>query len=126
MVPQVGKGMNQGIWADLEDLVREWATNRGELYIYTGPIYADNIEELRTIGRNEVAVPTHLYKIVYDPKKKEAIAFIMPNEELRTEDMPKYIVTINKIERETGLDFLSALSKEEQHKIESKKSAHLW
>ena len=126
MVPQVGKGMNQGIWADLEDLVREWATNRGELYIYTGPIYADNIDELRTIGRNEVAVPTHLYKLVYDPKKKEAIAFIMPNEELRTEDMPKYIVNINKIERETGLDFLSALSKEEQHKIESKKSAHLW
>ena len=126
MVPQVGKGMNQGIWADLEDLIREWAINRGELYIYTGPIYSDSVEELRTIGKNEVTVPTHLYKIVYDPKKKEAIAFIMPNEELRTEDMPKYIVDINKIERKTGLDFLSALSKEQQRRIESKKAPGLW
>ena len=126
MVPQVGKGMNQGIWADLEELVREWAINRGELYLYTGPIYDDNADELRTIGKNEVAVPTHLYKIIYDPKKKEAIAFIMPNEELRTEDMPKYIVSINKIERKTGLDFLTALSKVEQQKIESKIPAHLW
>lgn len=35
MVPQVGRGMNQGIWKDLEEKVRQWALNRGEVYIYT-------------------------------------------------------------------------------------------
>ena len=50
----------------------------------------------------------------------------MPNEELRTEDMPEYIVTIHTIEQLTGLDFLSALSKEEQRRIESEKAPSLW
>jgi len=126
IVPQVGRGMNQGIWATLENLVRQWAITREELYIYTGPIYSESVDALRTIGKNEIAVPTHLYKIVYDPNKKEAIAVIMPNEELRTEDMPEYIVTIHTIEQLTGLDFLSALSKEEQRRIESEKAPSLW
>lgn len=57
MVPQVGKGMNQGIWKDLEEKVRRWALDRGELYIYTGPIYANSAP--KTIGANKIAVPTH-------------------------------------------------------------------
>jgi hypothetical protein len=36
-----------------------------------------------TIGVNKVGVPKHLYKIVYDPNKKEAIAFLMPNKALK-------------------------------------------
>ena len=40
MVPQTGIGMNQGIWKDLEEKVRLWAISRGEIHIYTGPIYA--------------------------------------------------------------------------------------
>lgn len=126
MVPQVGQGMNQGIWADLEALVRKWAINRGEVYVYTGPIYSGRADARRTIGPHKIAVPTHLYKIVYDPTTKDAIAFMMPNEELRTEDMPEYIVTINTIEEQTGLDFLSVLSEEEQHRIESAKAPSLW
>lgn len=126
MVPQVGRGMNQGIWKDLEELVREWALKRGELYIYTGPVYDDALDAVETIGDDEVGIPTHLYKIVYDPKRKEALAFLMPNEVLQTEDMPKYIVSVDRVEKKTGLDFLSALSSQEQQRIESKKAVGLW
>jgi len=104
MVPQVGVGMNQGIWKDLEEHVRNWVMNRGELYLFTGPIYDGGIQQ--TVGKNEVAVPSHLYKIVYDPIKAEAIAFIMPNQKLDSADMPKYIVTIREIEKKAGLDCL--------------------
>jgi endonuclease G len=124
MVPQVGKGMNQGIWKDLEEKVRNWAIGRGELYIFTGPIFEGGIKN--TIGNNEVVVPTHLYKIVYDPHKAEAIAFIMPNEKLDTADMPNYIVTIREIENKTGLDFLSNMDKHVQDVIENKKAGGLW
>ncbi len=124
MVPQVGKGMNQGIWKDLEENVRNWAINRGELYIFTGPIYEGRAK--KTIGKNKVAVPTHLYKIAYDPKKKEAIAFIMPNKKLNIEDMPQYIVTIRDIEEKTGLDFLSKLDKHVQDTVETKRAEGLW
>jgi len=124
MVPQVGKGMNQGIWKNLEEYIRKWAIDRDELYIFTGPIYEDGVN--KTIGKNKVAVPTHLYKIVYDPNKAEAIAFIMPNEKLDSKNMPNYIVTIRDVENKTGLDFLSNLDKQIQDVIETKKAKGLW
>jgi len=124
MVPQVGRGFNQGIWKNLEEHVRDWAINRGELYVFTGPIYDGGVKEV--IGKNKVAVPTHLYKIVYDPHKAEAIAFIMPNQKLNSADMPSYIVTIRDIEKKTGLDFLSSLDKPVQDLIETKKATMLW
>jgi len=124
MVPQVGKGMNQGIWKNLEEYIRKWAIDRDELYIFTGPIYKDGVN--KTIGKNKVAVPTHLYKIVYDPNKSEAIAFIMPNEKLDSKNMPNYIVTIRDVEKKTGLDFLSNLDKQVKDVIETKKAKGLW
>lgn len=124
MVPQVGIGMNQGIWKDLEELVRNWAIKRGSVHIFTGPIYEG--ETIGDIGKNKVSVPTHLYKVVYDARKAEAISFIMPNSKIVSSDMPKYIETIRKIENKTGLDFLSELDKQVQDVIEMKKPATLW
>lgn len=123
MVPQVGKGMNQGIWKDLEENVRSWAVTRDGLYVFTGPIYED---ASKAIGKNQVAVPTHLYKIIYDPHKAKAIAFIMPNEPLKAADMPKYIVTIRDVENKTRLNFLSELDVQVQDVIENKKAVGLW
>ncbi|NLT24755.1 MAG: DNA/RNA non-specific endonuclease, partial [Syntrophorhabdus sp.] len=96
MVPQVGKKMNQGIWKALEELVRSWVIDRGEIFIYTGPIYDGGTT--KTIGKNKVAIPSRLYKIVYDRNRQEAIAFIMPNKALETEDLPLYIVTVRDVE----------------------------
>jgi endonuclease G, mitochondrial len=124
MVPQVGKGMNQGIWKDLEEKVRTWAVIRGELFIYNGPVYEGGKKE--TIGKNKVGVPSALYKIVNDPNKGEAIAFFMPKKPLKTSEMPRYIVPIRDIEAKTGLDFLSAVDKQMQDRIETKKAAGLW
>jgi endonuclease G, mitochondrial len=124
MAPQVGKGMNRGIWARLEGKVRDWAISKGELFVFTGPIYMG--KDKKTIGMDEVAVPTHFYKIIYDPIKGEAIAFIMPNEPLDTSDMPKYNVTIRDVEEKTGLDFLSTLDKQKQDSIVTNQPDELW
>lgn len=124
MVPQVGKKMNQGIWKALEELVRSWVIDRGELFIYTGPVYDSGTT--KTIGKNKVAIPSRLYKIVYDPNRQEAIAFIMPNEVLETEDLPLYIFTVRDVEESTGLDFLSSLERELQDSIETTRAAGLW
>jgi endonuclease G, mitochondrial len=124
MVPQVGAGMNRGIWMELEKKVRSWVLERGELYVYSGPIYAGSDTE--TIGNNHVAVPGFLFKIVLDPRQKEAIAVIMPNRKLRTEDLPNYLVSVRDVEKKTGLHFFSTLSVTDQDKIESAKAPFLW
>ena len=124
MVPQVGAGMNRGIWAELEKKVRRWVQERGELYVYSGPIYKPG--EVKTIGRNKVAVPDSLFKVILDPVRREAIAVIMPNRPLDTKDMPAYLVPVDEVERQTGLEFFSTLPPEEQDRIESAAAPALW
>jgi endonuclease G len=123
MVPQ-NPDMNQHIWKGLEEKVRQWAMDRGELYIYTGPIYRD--VEIKTIGDNQVCIPTHIYKIVFDPRNVEAIAFIMPNEPLDPSDMGNYISTIRDVEEQSGLDFLKRLKKSVEDAVETEKAEDLW
>jgi len=118
MVPQ-NPNMNRQIWARLEEKIHHWSIDRGELYAYTGPIYAG--EEVDVIGNDEVAVPTHIYKVIFDPQKVEAIAFIMPNEPLNISDMSNYIVTVRDVEEQTGLDFLKSLKQSVQDAVETEK-----
>ena len=124
MSPQIGPGMNRGIWKDLEEKVRTWAIKRGELHIFTGPIYASGSP--KTIGPNHVAVPTHFYKIIFDPVRVEAIAFIMENKPLKTKDLPAYLVSIDEVEAQTGLNFLSNIDEPVQQLVESKKATEVW
>ena len=94
------------------------------LFVVTGNIYATH--PLKTIGRNHVAVPSHCYKVIFDPVKIEAIAFILPNQRLKSKDLPKFIVSVDEVEQETGLDFLSKINDSVENLIESRVQAGLW
>lgn len=126
MAPQIGPGMNRGIWAALEERVRAWAVTRGEVYIFTGPIYVPAGAPAKTIGGNRVAVPSHFYKIVFDPVRVEAIVFILPNESLKTKDLPKFIVSVRDVEQVTGLNFLSNINEHVQELVETVRQGALW
>lgn len=114
MAPQVGIGFNQHIWAHLEDQVRIWAERRQDLVVITGPIYEGN----RTIGDDKVAVPTHFYKIVYEPARHRAIALILPNRKIKGNDLKPFVCSIDEIEERTGIDFLPQLRKSTQRAVE--------
>ena len=63
MVPQ-NQVHNGGAWSKVEQDTRKYVMRaRGDVYVFTGGVYADVRE---TIGAGRVAVPTHLYKVVYD------------------------------------------------------------
>lgn len=131
MAPQVGVGFNRNIWRSLETAVRGWVQERGRLTIITGPIFAigDNRVSYEVIGENNVAVPTHFFKIVVDnndPDNVQALAFMMPNEDLLGQDYRNYLTTINRIERATGIDFLSALPAAVQDAVESTEAQTVW
>jgi len=120
-----------GIWTLLENNTRQWSKEFGEVYIMTGPIYYNgrplgyigeggevrlmNTEKggqrgLDSVDRGRVAIPTHLYKIVYAPSINQAIAFVIPNIALNPSELPKYVVTVSTVEYYTGLTFLPQLS----------------
>ncbi|MHC4619119.1 MAG: DNA/RNA non-specific endonuclease [Planctomycetota bacterium] len=131
MAPQIGQGFNRNIWQDLEAAVRGWVGQRERLTIITGPVFAVENDRVGydVIGGNRVAVPTHFYKIVVDagdPEQVQALAFLMPNEDLSGHDYSEYLTAIDEVERLTGLDFLSALPLGTQNEVESQRPTGVW
>lgn len=101
IVPQNPRN-NQRLWAGIEAAVRRLAIERGELYILTGPLFLD--AELQRIG-GRVLVPSHIYKLVYDPKQQRAAAYLVEN----TATDAYRVVTVEELERLAGITFLPEL-----------------
>ena len=100
MVPQ-DPGHNRGIWRILEIGVRNVAAAGGDIYVISGTIYDKGY---KTIGKN-VGVPTRIWKVVFNAKTGESIAFLFPNQKLSTKDLHKYATTVDAVEKETGINF---------------------
>jgi endonuclease G len=128
MSPQIGPNMNRGIWADLEEMTRNWTCERGDLVVITGPIYG---ERPKTIGDDHVAIPKSFYKVAYDPTRGRAIAFVLPNKEIEKNGqaawdvLKNYVVTIREVEDMVGIDFLTQLDTRSKRRLEGLRSV-MW
>ncbi|MBK7212095.1 MAG: DNA/RNA non-specific endonuclease [Bacteroidales bacterium] len=115
---------NRGIWKKLEEQVREWAIQNGEIYVVTGPVL---VPGLKTIGPNKVGVPKAYYKVILDyslPDVK-AIAFVMPNE-ASDKSLQSFVVSIDNVEKITGLDFFPLLPDKQENTIEKTVCLKCW
>ena len=140
-IPQRAK-FNTGLWLSLEELTAKWAdVSKQSVWIITGPIFTDRNEPREWIGETakgemKVAVPDMLFKIVIQgepsrPEDIKTLAFVYPQsvnskENELTDNHEKFLESINTIEEMTGLDFLTALKKDDQEKLESKKAERIW
>jgi endonuclease G, mitochondrial len=124
MSPQA-PSFNRGIWKRLEDRVREWAGENGEVYVVTGPVLADG--GFSTIGPDRVAVPLRFYKVVLDYREPElkAIAFIIPNSG-SSEPLEAYAVTVDEAEEATHIDFFPGLPDGVEEAVESRMDLEKW
>lgn len=121
MAPQVGIGFNRGAWKFLEESVRDWVSCGGhtDTYVITGPIYAANPA---TLGGGRVAIPASFYKIVYDPKIRRAVGFVLPNKKIGSRiELSDYVKPIESIETETGLNFFAGFDQRTQARLETSK-----
>ncbi|SHE64371.1 endonuclease G [Bacteroides luti] len=123
MCPQK-HSLNAGRWKTLEEKVRDWAQQDSAIVIVCGPIVDKGYN---TIGNARVAVPQRFFKVILAPflKKPRAIGFIMKNEK---EELPlsSYAVSVDRVEKITGLDFFSALPDDVENSIESSNSTYGW
>jgi endonuclease G len=102
MMPQ-DPNNNRNLWEGIESAVRTLAKNHGELYVITGPLFlGQNIKRLH--GR--VMVPTHLYKVVYDPSRRKGAAYFVENE--ATNDYK--VISISELEQKSGINFFPGMS----------------
>lgn len=118
---------NQGVWRELEELTRDWAKRCKRLYVVTGPVMTQ--EPKGTIGRNNrIAVPAAFYKVLLDlddPEQK-GIGFVIPNQ-ISFDPLYDYAVSIDEVERITGIDFFAELMPAEtEAALESSGNPDLW
>ena len=113
--PQDNK-LNGGLWLATEKMARRWAERDGKVYIVCGPIVESGY---KTIGTNQVAVPSFFYKVVLrnHDGKWYAIGFLFPNANCEG-FLYDYSFPVDIIEDRTGLDFFSALPDDIEEQVE--------
>jgi len=104
MVPQSIK-QNGGPWARIEKDTRSYASRaQGDVFIITGPVYE---AQPATVGSNHVAVPTYLYKLVYDAQSNRAWAHWQAN---RDDERVSKPISYAQLVQRTGIDFLPGIT----------------
>lgn len=126
MAPQT-PALNRRIWRKLEAQVRELVREEGITWVFTGSLFLDeagNRDQPReTIGMNQVAVPTHYYKVLLVSGVDGNLtmyAFRMPNQMEPIEGfIEDFMVTVDEIELQTDVDFFADLPDELEESLES-------
>lgn len=105
MVPQAPKN-NRGLWAkDVEKATRKYVERaQGDVFVFTGPIFSGQV---KAIGRGQVWVPSHLYKLVYDEKANRAWAYLVENSNEARMGRP---LSYQELVNLTGIEFLPGVS----------------
>ena len=103
IVPQTAE-LNRGTWEGIESAVRHLAARQGELYVVTGPVFQG--QQVRSIGPNNVLVPSSTWKAVYDPRAGGAGAYLCSNVAAPSCE----VVSVAALARITGVDPFPAVS----------------
>jgi endonuclease G len=73
------------------------------VFVFSGPVYGS---EPRTIGPGRVAVPSHLFKLVYDASSGRAWAHWLANTDEARAGAP---ISYPELVKRTGIEFLPGI-----------------
>lgn len=123
IVPQDSYMNQNGAWRRVEDFEYESIITFKEVLIASGPVTGDNMQR---IGPGEVCVPNEVYKVMYkENPRPTAVAFIIPN--YRTSGhFTTYAVSIDELEKVTGIDFLPELEDSLEKQVEGSFNLSEW
>lgn len=132
--PQIQDNFNGGIWNKLENAIQDLAGGRDTVYVVTGPVF-------QTVGGNEdvkwiqpkhdskqAPVPNYYWKAVLKVKRSggkitdaSAVGFWFEHRQY-SDSYEKYAVSVDEIERKTGLDLFVNLPDSVEAKAETNTS----
>lgn len=132
--PQIQDRFNGGIWNSLENAIQDVASGKDTVYVVTGPTF-------KTVGGNEevkwiqpkhdskkAPVPNYYWKAVLKVKRSGgtvtdamAVGFWFEHRQY-TDKYENYAVSVDEIERLTGLDLFTNLPESVESKAETNSS----
>lgn len=115
---------NAGLWNRLEQKTRYWASRYDGVFVITGGVLKGN---MKSIGEEDVSVPNQFYKVILDFNNGDPkmIAFLMPHKESRS-PLYNYVVSVDKLESLTGIDFFPELDDKIEDRIEASNDRKNW
>ena len=133
VAPQLGDTFRATVWVGLEQRVRDWARASQDLYVITGTLFLpteeDGVVHYPLLGERRIAVPTHFYKVLLreNGRERDMLAFLVPHAPAAGEpDYADYVVSVDEIERLSGLDFFPKLANPTQATLEAAENQPLW
>lgn len=100
MAPQDSKH-NSGAWARIEKDTRRYIErSRGDVFVITGPLF-EGVQE--SIGANQVRVPSHFFKLVYDATNGRSWVHIQRN---AADERPGPPISYEEFVQRSGLRLL--------------------
>ena len=139
MMPQYGR-FNQGVWADLEGLVRGWRCS-DTLFVVTGTLFKEGSYQFTARGR-KITSPSHCYKLVLRTKsgksgkyiseitsasELKAIAFLFKNNSTGAATaIEDAAVPIAEIEQLSGFEFFRNLNPAIADEVKQQKNLKDW
>jgi endonuclease G, mitochondrial len=118
-------GLNRGAWRRMEHLAADiWPELFGQIYVITGAHIGENGERLKS----NIHIPEGFYKILVARRqgKLYALAVYMKQSTGYGAFPRTKIVSIDRLEEMTGLDFLHTLPDNIENRIESEVPTRLW
>ena len=134
--PQSGNGFNQSgsAWNTGEDKVQAWGYNISRstdtLYVVKGGTIGEGM--IKGYIKNEIAIPKYFFMAVLfrSGDNYKAIGFYMPHENLKDDpdkkDPKKYLMSIDALEQETGIDFFHNLPDNIENTVEATYNVNEW
>ena len=134
--PQSGNGFNQSgsAWNTGEDKVQAWGYNISKstdtLYVVKGGTIGEGM--IKGYIKNEIAIPKYFFMAVLfrSGDNYKAIGFYMPHENLKDDpdkkDPKKYLMSIDALEQETGIDFFHNLHDNIENTVEATYNVNDW
>ncbi|MEN6369939.1 MAG: DNA/RNA non-specific endonuclease [Thermotogota bacterium] len=133
---------NDGVWGDLEDLVREeYSAALDEVWVICGPVFDDSngmavLVKDRThadLPQKPVEIPDAFYYMLVDlvDGSPRALAFLIDHGEgystgnIKTR-LSTFLVSIDRLEQLTGLDFFWSLDDAVEDPLESAPAPRMW
>lgn len=118
--------LNAGDWNGLEQAEQFiYRRQYNEVWIVTGPLFEGQPGSMGTIGREQIPVPTSFYKILVVEEKGKGqagvkmLAVIMPQAAQGAHALRTYTVTVDTVEKRSGIDFFAELPGDIQARVES-------
>lgn len=134
--PQSGNGFSQSgsAWNTGEDKVQAWGYNISRstdtLYVVKGGTIGEGM--IKGYIKNEIAIPKYFFMAVLfrSGDNYKAIGFYMPHENLKDDpdkkDPKKYLMSIDALEQETGIDFFHNLPDNIENTVEATYNVNDW